>query len=52
MRAFTITWKIIGGDRYEQEFRGYECQGDAIDDWIEQNDIDLSEIERVDIEEK
>lgn len=52
MRTFVITWKIVNGDMHEQEFRGYECEGDAVDDWMEIHNIDLSEIERVNIEEK
>lgn len=52
MTTFTIVWKIVGGDIHEQDFRNYECEGDAVDDWMTYHDIDMSEIQRVDINGK
>ena len=52
MHTFTIIWKIVNGDIHEQDFRNYECEGDAVDDWMEHQNVDMSEIEWVKIEDK
>ncbi len=51
MATFKIVWKIIDGDLHEQEFRGYEQEIDAVDDWMEHHNIDMEEIEYIHVNE-
>ena len=52
MSGFTFIWKIIGGDVHEQEYRGYEHEVDAVDDWMENHRIQMDELEWMEIKEK
>jgi hypothetical protein len=51
MATFKFVWKIRGGDLHEQEFRGYEHEFDAADDWIDHHCINMDEIEWMEITE-
>jgi len=52
MTTYTFIWKLRDGDIHEQEFRGYECEIDAADDWIVQHGINMDEIEWMKVNER
>ncbi len=51
MTTYRFIWKIRGGDMYEQDYRGYEHEVDAADDWIDNHGIIMEEVESLDIKE-
>lgn len=51
MTTFTFIWKIREGDVHEQEYRGYEHEVDAADDWIDDHCINMDEIEWMEVKE-
>lgn len=34
MANYLIVWKLIDGDFYEQEFKGYATLQDAVNEWV------------------